>query len=243
MKRRIAIALLVLSTISLEAQTWRATSIWDPRPVPVFQVPAGTLMPIPGLMTSPSMVSFLTTTADAPVNLIGATLRVTVRIETTNAPVIYYGTGGYPGPKGPNLRLYFSTVPGPYSSGDANARPTNYWWAGSAEIFFGPASGNFTGVVPGVSTVSASIGSMQWSDSQGHPAADPRYRAGFLFAAGRARELGVSFGGGNFFDTGVGKDDRGNPAAGVWLTVLEYRVIRPVPRIVRAVKAPREGAR
>lgn len=42
-----------------------------------------------------------------------------------------------------------------------------------------------------------------WSDAFGHSAADPNYTAAFLAAIANVQQIGVSFGGGCFFDVGI----------------------------------------
>jgi hypothetical protein len=46
-----------------------------------------------------------------------------------------------------------------------------------------------------------------WSDYYGHFGNDPAYAAGFQAALGNVTDIGVSFGGGCFFENGVGTTD------------------------------------
>jgi hypothetical protein len=46
-----------------------------------------------------------------------------------------------------------------------------------------------------------------WSDFYGHFGNDPAYAAGFNAAVANVTEIGLSFGGGCFFENGVGTTD------------------------------------
>jgi hypothetical protein len=97
-----------------------------------------------------------------------------------------------------NVRFYFQT------SNSGGFDETHYWWSnpiswplldqtsnGSATIYnsFGSGSGAF------------------WSDYYGHFGDDPLYAAGFQTALSNVTQIGLSFGGGCFFENGVGTSD------------------------------------
>jgi len=46
-----------------------------------------------------------------------------------------------------------------------------------------------------------------WSDYYGHYGNDPAYSAGFNAAVSNVTQIGLSFGGGCFFENGVGTSD------------------------------------
>ena len=52
-----------------------------------------------------------------------------------------------------------------------------------------------------------SLNGANWSDFYGHFGNDPGYSAGFAAAASDVTMIGLSFGGGCFFENGVGTDD------------------------------------
>jgi hypothetical protein len=47
----------------------------------------------------------------------------------------------------------------------------------------------------------------QWSDFYGHFGNDPAFSGGFAAAVSNVTEIGLSFGGGCFFESGVGAPD------------------------------------
>jgi hypothetical protein len=59
----------------------------------------------------------------------------------------------------------------------------------------------------GAMTVTATVNGAEWSDFFGHFGSDPTYAAGFAAAASNVTSIGLSFGGGCFFENGVGTTD------------------------------------
>jgi hypothetical protein len=77
---------------------------------------------------------------------------------------------------------------------------THYWWSHQVSA---PLSGNI-GPVP-LATVP--LTGANWSDYYGHFGNDPTYAAGFNAAVSNVTMIGLSFGGGCFFENGVGTTD------------------------------------
>ena len=88
-----------------------------------------------------------------------------------------------------NVRLYFETKGGPFAY-------TNYWWTDAA----------FTPLGNGTFTLTAQIDpSVPWSDWNGQPSSGNV--TAFDAAASDITGIGLSFGGGYFFENGVGTTD------------------------------------
>ena len=75
--------------------------------------------------------------------------------------------------------------------------PTHYWWSNPESQVL--ASGAFK--------LSAQVLPGQWSDWNGKVGTDPVAAAGFADAAAHVTSIGFSFGGGCFFENGVGTTD------------------------------------
>jgi len=85
------------------------------------------------------------------------------------------------------VRLYFET------SNAGGFDYTHYWWSnpvGSQDLH------------PGTYTVTANVSGANWSDWNGQSGVTEA--AGFAAAASNVKEIGLSFGGGCFFENGVG---------------------------------------
>jgi hypothetical protein len=92
------------------------------------------------------------------------------------------------------VRLAFESIP----PGTKFAY-TNYWWADASTASYVLANGTVTITA----TVDPTLG--QWSDWNGQASAD--YTDAFTAAAGNMTAVGLSFGGGCFFENGVGTTD------------------------------------
>jgi hypothetical protein len=128
-------------------------------------------------------------------NLTGETLSATFELASVDAAVVYYGESSCGG-TGAYVRLFFETS----SSGGFNE--THYWWSN-------PASFDLSTLGNGVkATVTASLGSPEdWSDYSGHFGNNPNYAAGYQAAVANVTAVGLSFGGGCFFENGIGTTD------------------------------------
>jgi len=92
-----------------------------------------------------------------------------------------------------NVRLYFESIP----PGTKFAY-TNYWWADVPPASAVLANGDFTLTVKVDAT-------QAWSDWNGQPSSANAVE--FNAAANNATAVGLSFGGGCFFENGVGTTD------------------------------------
>ncbi len=92
-----------------------------------------------------------------------------------------------------NTRLYFNTANGPFAF-------TKFWWSN-------PASALLTAPSSGEVTVTATVEPAEWSDWNGQVGTiDAATTAAFQDAASNPDLIGLSFGGGCFFENGVGVD-------------------------------------
>jgi hypothetical protein len=120
--------------------------------------------------------------------------------KTLNASVSWTGVtgtfqeqnGGGCTPDAQYVRLYFA------SPGFAF---THFWWSNPIHVDFTGASGG--------GTMTVSLGDLsQWSDWNGKVAdSSPDVTAGFNAAVAKVSTVGVSFGGGCFFENGVTTSD------------------------------------
>ncbi len=106
----------------------------------------------------------------------------------TGGVFTYYGEPDVCGAPA-SVRVFFSATGGPFAE-------TQYWWAhGSGAAALASGGGPLT----------ASLGNpSQWSDFFGHSGADPAYAAAYADAVANVTSIGLSFGGGCFFENGVG---------------------------------------
>lgn len=136
---------------------------------------------------------------DKDVSLLGNDLGKTVAASYTIAGVTgaftYYGEGTLSNPCGTpaSIRVYFESIPP-----GTKFAPTNYWWAdvaGSAVLANGAAQ---------TLTINVNSG-LPWSDYNGQPSS--ANSGAFTAAASNVTAIGLSFGGGCFFENGVGTSD------------------------------------
>jgi len=172
-------------------------------------------LPIPTPSSNIRLVSMLTTTNTLGVlnDLTGKTISATVWMECSNSPVFVFGNGcggGLPA----NMRLFLTTDMSPYNVNAANINETGYWWS-SAPIGWAP-------IAPGITVLQTSFDPTFWSDSLGHWALDPKYTAAFQNAVQHVAQIGLSFGGGCFFDVGIGVSNAGASAT---LHILQYEAL------------------
>jgi hypothetical protein len=93
-----------------------------------------------------------------------------------------------------NVRFYFQT------SNAGGFDETHYWWSNPVSWpLVGPNSNGST-------SISNSLNGANWSDYYGHFGIGP-YAAGFEAALSNVTDIGLSFGGGCFFENGVGTTD------------------------------------
>ena len=129
-------------------------------------------------------------------DLTGKTVSATV--SAAGGPFTYFGQGSSSNPCGPpaNVRLFFQTN----SSG--SFAETDYWWSN-------PASWTLVATQT-PAPISAPLTGANWSDYFGHFGNDPQFAAAFADAVKNITSIGLSFGGGCFFENGVGAPSGGS---------------------------------
>ncbi len=119
--------------------------------------------------------------------------RITATFDISNAGVFtYFGEPGACGFVAANTRLFFQT------SNAGGFNETHYWWSNPASQPL--ANGKSL-------TVTATVNGAEWSDFYGHFGDAPGFSQGFTDAASNVTTIGLSFGGGCFFENGVGTVD------------------------------------
>lgn len=106
----------------------------------------------------------------------------------------YYGEPDACGGTAVNVRYFFET------SGAGGFDETHYWWSNPVAVNLNTASGL-------TSLMSVPLTGGNWSDYYGHFGDNPTYAAGFDSAVSNVTMIGLSFGGGCFFENGVGTTD------------------------------------
>ena len=124
-------------------------------------------------------------------NLTGKTITMTVTTGGAIGPFTYYGEGTPSNPCGTpaSARFYFDT------SNAGGFDYTHYWWSNPASVTLSN----------GTMTITATVEPSEWSDWNGQ--AGTAVPAGFAAAASNVTDFGLSFGGGCFFENGVGTTD------------------------------------
>ncbi len=147
----------------------------------------------------PLLPAFLTTTTVTALlgDLTGKTVSATLAVSVTGAPVFTYGGQGTwnQGTLPANTRLFFSTDANTYSLSQANNNPTCFWWSNPTSVEISSQTGT--------AQLAVSLTGGNWSDANGQFGSDPNAAAGFTAAVQNVRQIGLSFGGGSFFDVGV----------------------------------------
>jgi hypothetical protein len=119
------------------------------------------------------------------------TMSARVGITVTPGTVFNYsGEGDACGNK-PSVRFFFRTN----TSGEF--QETNYWWSD-------PVSIDIASLAAGDRSMTVSFDPQNWSDFYGHFGNDPAYADAFNAAVRNVEFVGLSFGGGCFFQNGVG---------------------------------------
>jgi hypothetical protein len=149
---------------------------------------------------SPGYLALVTTSAKSLTgDLTGQTISVTVSVKDDPSTTWQYG-GSTCGTTPPSVRLYFDSngVPG-YGGANGNGGfYTQFWWSNPSSatvtsITSSDGSATFTFDVP--------VNPAQWSDWNGQ--AGTTVPDAFATAAVHVKDVGLSFGGGCFFENGV----------------------------------------
>jgi hypothetical protein len=128
-----------------------------------------------------------------------SSISATLSVSDVTGAFTYYGEpscGGLPQEGGPtaNVRFYFQT------NNSGGFDETHYWWSNPMSYpLVGPTSNGST-------SLSNYLNGLDWSDYYGHFGVGP-YAAGFQAALSDVTVIGMSFGGGCFFENGVGTTD------------------------------------
>jgi hypothetical protein len=117
----------------------------------------------------------------------------TVSGLTTGNSFIYFGEPDACGGTIAYVRYYFET------SNAGGFDETHFWWSN-------PVAAALSANGP-VSLATVPLAGANWSDFYGHFGNDPAYSAGFNAAVANVTRIGLSFGGGCFFENGVGTTD------------------------------------
>lgn len=174
--------------------------VWDSRFSLLHANPATTPSgSVAGFPLQSTMTALLTTTTATGLvgDLTDKTVSATMSL-TASGPVTYgfEGSSQNSCTTPANARLFFSTDSKTYSPNTAGKNETGYWWSHDVSV---PMSGSISGA-----TISVALLPQNWSDANGHMGSDPAYTAGFNAAVAGVKQIGVSFGGGCFYDVGIG---------------------------------------
>jgi hypothetical protein len=119
---------------------------------------------------------------------------INAKVSDSGGTFTYYGQPDACG-RPANVRLYFQT------KSPASFAETDYWWSN-------PVSRQLGSNV--ATMLSAKLDPDKWSDYFGHFGSDPVYTAAFKEAVKNVTSIGLSFGGGCFFENGVGAPNGGS---------------------------------
>jgi len=129
-------------------------------------------------------------------NMDGKTLSATVAIAAGSGVLFHYygepscGSAGSDPPA--NVRFFFQT------NTSGKFQETDYWWSNPVHARLEDLVGSPTTITEAISEGS------RWSDFYGHFGNDAAYSAAFQAAVRDVQSIGLSFGGGCFFENGVG---------------------------------------
>jgi hypothetical protein len=119
---------------------------------------------------------------------------VNAKVSDSGGTFTYYGQPDACG-RPANVRLYFQT------KSPASFSETDYWWSNPVSRPLGSTT---------ATTLSAKLDPDKWSDYNGHFGSNPVYTAAFNDAVKNVTSIGLSFGGGCFFENGVGAPNGGS---------------------------------
>lgn len=126
-------------------------------------------------------------------DLSGSTMSATFTVSDVSGTATFTSSGTC-GSTPPTVRLFFESIPP-----GAKFAYTNYWWADAPTASYVLANGTVTISAVVDPTLEA------WSDWNGQPSAANAQE--FNAAAANVTLVGLSFGGGCFFENGVGTSD------------------------------------
>lgn len=169
-----------------------------------YYTPSGRALSMASVSTGAGIASFdftsqdntallVTTRGSSPYlgDLTGKTITATFTISGATGAFTYFGEGTADNPcvYPANTRLFFLTDNG------GGFQFTHFWWSNPENQVLGD----------GTFTLTATVEPAEWSDWNGQPGITQT--AGFADAAANVTMVGFSFGGGCFFENGVGTSD------------------------------------
>lgn len=141
--------------------------------------------------------AFLTTTVDSSVlgDLTGQTITATIDLSVTGNPQFRFGGQGVwnLGSAPANTRLFISTSSAPYSNAGYTACPSCYWWSAVAWVQISATTGT--------ATLQDTFDPSHWSNANGQSGSS--LPAEFAAAIANVHQIGLSYGGGSFYDVGI----------------------------------------
>lgn len=141
--------------------------------------------------------AFLTTTTDTNLlgNLTGKTISGTIRLDVTSNPQFRYGGQGQwnLGSAPANTRLFISTSSAPYSNSGYKACPSCYWFNAAVSVQIKATTGT--------ATLQDTLDPSRWSNANGQLGSS--VPSEFTNAIANVRQIGLSYGGGSFYDVGI----------------------------------------
>lgn len=190
----IALVILALHAThaAKSATSWTAQDTGG-RSVAIRQDPGDAVtVPIPGPNKVPLRIAFLVHPITNP--LVGRTVSATFWIDASNPVYVGHNAGGCVNPA--NFRLYFTSTTGVYKVSSADRYPERYWWSQAGACYIEQVDDG------ALVTITATVTPETWSHALGQPGS--ALPSQFNAAATNAKQLGLSFGGGCFYDTGIG---------------------------------------
>lgn len=200
MRRPTVFALIALLTIvfaspaSADGSNWKVyTYNASDQALSSKQADDGTGGPAFQFTTDPDTALFAAQHLDGSDTLTGKTITATFRIDAAGATFNYSGEGSPSNPCGTpaSVRLYFSSN---NSFGSKKDWYSNFWWSNSA--------GSSAVLADGTWSISATVAPTSWSNWNGQQGT--ARAEGFAAAAADPALVGFSFGGGCFYENGVG---------------------------------------
>lgn len=148
-------------------------------------------------LATPDIALLATERPEGPhASILGKTITASIRVDAAaGTSFTYYGQDTSWNPCGTpaSVRFYFNTN-GKFGFGTDNDWYSKYWWSNPTSVAL--ANGTFT--------LTTTVDAALWSNWNGKTGNDPVVDDHFALAAANPDLIGFSFGGGCFFENGVG---------------------------------------